>query len=85
MNRFIRNLEQTQPLMGHVFLFFLLLHLLLLQIYGCKIYYFSQKKAIMYDFLVYGLPRKVVTDNSPTFSSEEFQQLMGENGIFSTP
>ena len=39
----------------------------------------------MYDFLVHGLPRKVVTDNSPTFSSEEFQQLMGENGIFSTP
>ena len=39
----------------------------------------------MYDFLVHGLPRNVVTDNSPTFSSEEFQQLMGENDIFSTP
>ena len=25
----------------------------------------------MYDFLVHGLPRKVVADNSPTFSSEE--------------
>ena len=39
----------------------------------------------MCDFLVHGLPRKVVTDNSHTFSSEEFQQLMGENGIFSNP
>ena len=39
----------------------------------------------MYDLLVHCLPRKVVTDNSHTFSSEEFQQLVGENGIFSTP
>ena len=39
----------------------------------------------MYNILAHGLPRKVVTDNSHTSSSEEFQQLMGENGIFSTP
>ena len=68
--------------MGHVFL-------VLIDSYSkwmdVKFITSRKKRAIMYDFLVHGLPRKVVTDNSHTFSSEEFQQLMGKNGIFSTP
>ena len=68
--------------MGHVFL-------VLIDSYSkwmdVKFITSRTKRTIMYDFLVHGLSRKVVTDNSHTFSSEEFQQLMGENGIFSTP
>ena len=29
----------------------------------------------------HGIPRKVVTDNGPTFTSYEFQEFMQKNGI----
>ena len=32
-------------------------------------------------FSTHGLPRKVVTDNGPSFTSKEFKQFMRENGI----
>ena len=32
-------------------------------------------------FATYGLPRKVITDNGPTFTSSEFRQFMEGNGI----
>jgi transposase InsO family protein len=32
-------------------------------------------------FPTHGLPRKVVTDNRPTFTSQEFQQFLQRNGI----
>ena len=32
-------------------------------------------------FATHGLPRKVVTDNGPSFTSEEFQSFMSANGI----
>ena len=32
-------------------------------------------------FANYGLPRKVVTDNGSSFTSEEFRTFMSENGI----
>ena len=32
-------------------------------------------------FATHGLPRKVVTDNGPSFSSSEFKNFMQENGI----
>ena len=32
-------------------------------------------------FGTHGLPQKVVTDNGPSFTSQEFQEFMQENGI----
>ena len=32
-------------------------------------------------FATHGLPRKVVTDNGPTFTSNEFGEFMSKNGI----
>ncbi len=32
-------------------------------------------------FANHGLPRKVVTDNGPSFTSEEFREFLSDNGI----
>ena len=32
-------------------------------------------------FATHSLPRKVVTDNGPSFTSEEFRAFMSDNGI----
>ena len=32
-------------------------------------------------FVVYGLPETIVTDNGPSFTSEEFAQFMARNKI----
>ena len=32
-------------------------------------------------FATHGLPRKVVTDNGPSFTSEEFRTFVSKNGI----
>ena len=32
-------------------------------------------------FASHGLPEQLVTDNGPSFTSEEFQKLMNNNGI----
>ena len=33
------------------------------------------------NFATFGLPRMIVTDNGPSFTSKEFQSFMTENGI----
>jgi len=35
-------------------------------------------------FASYGLPEQIVTDNAPTFTSEEFQTFVTQNGILHT-
>ena len=32
-------------------------------------------------FATHGLPKKVVTDNGPSFVSQEFKEFMSQNGI----
>ena len=73
------HLDFAGPFLGHMFLVLVDAHSKWMEVKPMNS--ISATKTIKLIFATHGLPRKIVTDNGPTFISQEFQDFMHSNGI----
>ena len=76
------HLDFAGPFIGHMFLVLVDAHSKWLDVHMMQSITSSKTiEKLRITFANYGLPRKVVTDNGSSFTSEEFRTFMSENGI----
>ena len=76
------HLDFAGPFMGHMFLILVDAHSKWLDVHLMQsITSANTIEKLQIVFATHGLPRKVVTDNGSSFTSEEFRTFMSENGI----
>ena len=76
------HLDFAGPFLGHMFLILVDAHSKWLDVHQMQsITSANTIEKLRAVFATHGLPRKVVTDNGSSFTSEEFRSFMSENGI----
>ena len=76
------HLDFAGPFLGHMFLILVDTHSKWLDVHQMQsITSANTIEKLRAVFATHGLPRKVVTDNGSSFTSEEFRSFMSENGI----
>ena len=73
------HLDYTGPFLGQMYLVIVEAHSKWLNVQTITSARTIEKLRVV--FATHGLPRKVVTNNGPSFTSEEFQSFMSANGI----
>ena len=76
------HLDFAGPFLGHMFLILVDAHSKWLDVHIMQSITATKTiEKLRIVFADHGLPQKVVTDNGPSFTSEEFRSFMSENGI----
>ncbi len=76
------HLDFAGPFLGHYFLVIVDAHSKWLDVHIMASITSSKTiEKLRIIFANHGLPRKVVTDNGPSFTSEEFREFLSDNGI----